>query len=49
MTAFIEGMVETFKGHLPDKKVSTPFPEGQQLFNDKSVSEEEAAQVIELG
>lgn len=49
MTAFIEGMVETFKEHLPDKKVSTPFPEGQQLFNDQSVSEEEAAQVIELG
>jgi len=49
MTAFIEGMVETFKEHLPDKKVSTPFPEGQQLFNDQSVSEEEAAQVLELG
>ena len=49
MTAFIEGMVESFKSYLPDKIVSTPFPEGQVIINDKSTGEEEANEVLEMG
>jgi hypothetical protein len=49
MTAFIDGMVESFKSHLPDKIVSTPFPEGQVIINDKSTGEEEANEVLEMG
>jgi hypothetical protein len=49
MTAFIDGMVESFKSHLPDKIVSTPFPEGQVIINDMSTGEEEANEVLEMG
>jgi len=46
MTAFIDGMVESFKDYLPTKRIGTPFPESVYLCKDKSISDDESFRLL---
>ena len=51
MTAYVEGMIQSFSEYDRPKHVKTPFPEGPlgTLIKDKNTSEEEVKEVLGRG
>ena len=49
MTAYIVGMCEAFKDHIPDTNPSTPFPANKYLWRSKEADPAETQEMLNLG
>ena len=49
MTAYVTGMVEAFKDHIPDVNPATPFPDNKYLWRSKNPDPGEIQEVLDLG
>ena len=49
MTAYVSGMVEAFKDHIPNANPNTPFPPGKYLWKSPKPDPAKTAEVLALG